>query len=433
MGDFVQMAVDSVQTNSSKGSIIRKNILYTPLTDVTCVLLYIFLLLENAVEQFVPGLNYFDEIIFIGSIMCACLVLWQNNPHLDKRLVAVAGLSFTALIFGLLGNCINSYQNNPIAIVCEMIAFLKFPLTFFAFIVLLRDVDCRNVISGCSSFSKAFLAVAFVCCILNYLSPSFGFGHDVRNGILSFKFIYSHPTFLVFSLVMSFVMLEAKKSGFSFWKMICLFMIAMTMRDKGFGFIALLLFAWVVNISKKKRVLKYFLLGGAVVLVAVAQKITLYMSYTSSPREVLYQVAAQMAGSSFPFGGGLGSIASSLSARYYSDAYYQYGLSNMDGLAPWSYTAAGDAGIPYYIGQFGFVGSACFIAGFVLLCLYVFGLCPRGSSRRGAAILLVGYIVLAITVEAVLTNPSGLISAILLAFIAGGKHWSGESANQGNI
>lgn len=400
----------------------RDTVLDTPLSVAGCVLLYVILLLESPLETFVPGFNYFDEAIFIGSSICACLVLWHRKEHLRGRLGLILVLSLVVVLIGLAGNVFNIYQRNAVAIVSEIIAFLKFPFTLVAFIILLENVDCDRVIDGCACVSRFFILLCFVFCLINIVVPTAGLGHDMRNGVLSFRFIYSHPTFLVLSLVMSFAVLEAQKGGVSVWKILCLFVMAMTMRDKGFGFIAFVAFMWIFKIYRKKRLFKYFLLAGGIVLIAVSSKIAEYMSFSNSPREALYAVTTQIALSAFPFGGGFASIASPLSGRYYSNAYFLFGLSDMDGLTPLHYYDTGDAGVPYYLGQFGFIGLFFAVVSIVLLVSYLFKLCPAGSSRRGALISLIGYIVIAITVETVLSNASGLMIAILMAIIAGGKH-----------
>lgn len=396
---------------------------------VGCILLYLFLLIENPIEAVIPGLNYFDEAIFIGSCIFACVALGRKREHLDGRLSIVLFLSLSVVLIGVIGNYINDYQRNVLAIVSEAVAYLKFPLTMVAFSVLLRHIDREAVVGGCALASKIFLSIAFAFCIVNFIIPSAGFGHDIRNGIMSYKFVYTHPTFLALSLVMAFAILEAQNSGPSTWKVLCLFLMAMTMRDKALAFDALIIFVWVFRLHEKKRLFKYFLLAGCAVLLVVSQKIALYISFSSSPREALYSTSAHIAVNSFPFGGGLASIASSLSCRYYSNAYYEFGISDMDGLTPVHYYDAGDAGIPYYLGQFGFIGLILTVIVVVLIVLYLSDFCPVGSAYRSSLISLIGYIIIAITVETVLTNASGLMLAILLVYIAGprGKDADRES------
>lgn len=412
-------AVAKSQVTLAKIGSTQKTILDTPLSVVGCILLFVFLLLEDPLDQVIPGLNYFDETIFIVSFSCACLALWHRHERLGKFLPAVLLLSVSVVCVGFLGNCFYSYQRNVIAIASEAIAYLKFPLTFIAFTVLLRGVDRGMVIDGCAWLSKLFIIVCCVGALINFVLPTAGFGHDVRNGFMSFKFIFSHPTFLVLSLVMAFVMMTAQDRSISVWKIVCLAVMAMTMRDKAFGFIALVLFLWLFNIGKKKRILVYVLLGCVLVLFVAWPKIALYLSYSNSPREALYTVGFQIASSSFPIGGGLGSFASSLSGRFYSDAYFVYGLSNMIGMTPTNFLGFGDAGIPYYYSQFGFLGFCLTALAFYLIYRHLASSLPFGGSRKEAVLALFGYLLIAVTVEAVFTNGSGLIAAILLAILVG--------------
>jgi hypothetical protein len=396
-------------------------LLSTPLSVVGCVLLFLLMLFENPLEATLPGLNYFDEAIFLLSCLGAIASLAHQQDNLKSRESKVVILSLVILLLGLIGNLLNSYQRNPLAIASEAVAFLKFPLTAAAMLVLMRNVRTDEVINGCAAISKVFVTVCLVFCLLNLISPSELMSHDVRNGIASFKFIYTHPTFLVFALVMAYVAMDAQNRSVSFLKVACLFVLAMTMRDKAFGFIAFVIVSWVMGISKKKSIIPYLVLAAAVVLYVAWPKITAYMGYSSSPREALYTAAFQLAAESFPFGGGLASIASSLSGEYYSRAYGALGISWMDGLSPLNYVDAGDAGFAYYLGQFGFIGTALFVATLVILYKRLVSGLPLGSSRRSAVISMYGYLLITLSVEAVLTNATGVMAAVLLAYAGGGK------------
>lgn len=396
-------------------------LLSTPLSAIGCVLLFLFMLFENPLEAMVPGLNYFDEAIFLFSCLRAIVSLAHHRISLKTRGSKVVILSLVIAFLGLMGNLFNPYQRSLLAIVSEMVAFLKFPLTTVAMLVLMRDVCTDRVINGCAAISKVFIMICFFFCLLNLVSPSELMSHDVRNGITSFKFVYTHPTFLVFALVMAYVAMEAQDRKISFLKVVCLFVLAMTMRDKAFGFIAFVVVSWAMGISKKKSIVPYLILAAVAVLYVAWPKISEYMSYSNSPREALYETSLKIALSSFPFGGGFASIASTLSGEYYSAAYRLFGIGWMDGLTPFRYMDTGDAGFAYYLGQFGFIGFVVFISILIVLYKHLTIHLALGSSRRSAVILLYAYLLIALTVETVLTNATGVMAAVIFAFIAGGK------------
>lgn len=404
---------------------IRRGFFDVPLSAVLGALFFLLLLVENPIEPYVPGLNYLDELIFIMSTIAAIVLAGKRRIDFSSEQAKIAIIAILMLLIGLVGNVINPYQRNIVAIVSEAVAFLKAPITLVSILVILKDRRTDDLLSCCCIVAKVFVIVCFVFCCLNLVSPSTTFGYGVRNGITSFKFIYSHPTFLVFALVMCYVVLDANNRRIDLCKVLCLFVLAMTMRDKAIGFIAFVLASWIFGISKKKSVLIYAIGIGAIVLYVVWPKISLYMSYASSPREALYSTSFKMSLNCFPFGGGLASIASSLSGEYYSAAYSVYGLSSMIGLNPYDYADMGDAGFSYYLGQFGFVGFVLFVVILVLIYETVVKTLPPGSSRRDATLALLVYVMIALTVENVLTNASGASIAVLFGFVSGGSFIEG--------
>ena len=321
-------------------------------------------------------------------------------------------------VLGLLGNAFCGYQTVSIAIAKDCFAFLKFPLVVIALGALLSSCSSKNTIHLCSAISKIFVLICFVFGIINTASPIADFSHDYRGGIMSFKFIFSHPTFLVLSLVLCFAVLASENKKLDKWKGMCLIAMLLTMRDKAFGFIALVVAGWLFRIYKKKKVAPYFIAAGVVVLCVAWPKIAQYIAFSNSPRETLYRMAISIANSEFPFGSGFASIASSLSGEYYSSVYYAFGVSTMEGMSPTGYFDLGDAGLAYYLGVFGWLGFLLFI--FLVFCIYrlISNRLAIGSSARYAVFCIFGYIVIALTVENVLTNASGVEIAFVLSIIS---------------
>lgn len=391
----------------------------TKVSTFGCIFLFLFLLIENPLESFIPGLGYFDELIFLVMAGVCFFNGDQLVSCLGKESISIIILSLLMVIFGLIGNWATGFQLNSEAISKEVLAFLKFPVGTVCALFLFRNIESDKVITGCDFISKVFVVSCAIFALINIFLPSAGFGHDIRKGILSFKFVFSHPTFLVFSLVMAFVAMEAKHKGISFLKVVSLVVLFLTMRDKAFGFIGFVLVDWLFNMGEKKKLLPYLVLGGSVVLIVAWPKIAEYISYSSSPRESLYATAILISVAYFPFGGGFASIASSLSGEYYSNAYSVYGLNNMPGLTPFGFYNAGDAGFAYYLGQFGFIGFALFL--FIMLVIYRLTIqrLPVTSPRRSSLLYLFAYLIISLTVEASLTNATGLAASLVIALICG--------------
>lgn len=385
------------------------------------VLLFAFMLFENPLESTFPFLCYFDEALCFAALGVLLFGARKVRAVLGKNYSVVACLAVSVVLIGLFGNVISGYQTNGVAIAKEALAYLKFPVVAVASLYVMRVVPVDDAFKNCVLVSKVFVVTCAIFAIVNLLMPSAGFGHDVRSGLLSFKFIFSHPTFLVFSLVMALVVLEGEKSGGTPIKILCLVLLVLTMRDKAFGFVGLCLVSWALKIENKKQIAPYVLLVGAVVALVGWPKIAEYLSFSNSPRQALYSTALAISVSFFPLGGGLASIASSLSGEYYSNAYYQYGLDSMLGLSPSAFYDLGDAGFACYLGQLGFVGFFFIVLLLVkLYSLFTEGLLI-GDSRRSALFILFGYILIALSVETVLTNSTGAMAAFLLALVRVGS------------
>lgn len=413
-------------------SVAASRFLDCKLSTVLAVTLFVFLLVENPLETVVPGVGYHDELLFFAMAALAVFKARSSaiamSPH-ARRIVLCA---MAMIPIGLVGNVIFEYQLSSEAILKDVLAFLKFPITFVAAMLVFRDTENALIMKSCAAISKCFILVCFVVGVANTLSPVDAFTHDFRNGIWSFKFVYSHPTFLVFSLVIAFVAISAVSKKLDAFKVMCLVVLVLTMRDKAIGFTGFVVVVMALNLGGRRRVFPFLLLAGAVVLAIVWPKIAEYMSYSNSPRESLYSAGFTLAWEGFPFGSGFASIACTLSGEYYSEAYHRFGMSDMSGLTPLSHAAAGDAGFAYYIGEFGFVGMILFSIILFQTIRWILHATPIGSSARSSAIYCVGYVVIALTVETVLTNATGVAMAIMMAFVLnyGTNAMPSENASQ---
>lgn len=86
-----------------------------------------------------------------------------------------------------------------------------------------------------------------------------GIADEVRYGLRSYKFIYSHYTYLVYNEVLLYSILATEDKRNAVFKIMSLLSIAATFRTKGFITIAFILAYYLLNFAKKKRIsLKIF-------------------------------------------------------------------------------------------------------------------------------------------------------------------------------
>lgn len=372
-------------------------------------ILFVWILFNTVLERFIPGFNYFDELILAYAI--CCLVIYSR-----KRTIRIRRQLLLAIIIivsvGLMSNYIYSLNNGVVVVIKDIIAFLKMPAAMVAFSF--RN-DKRNVIASNIAYSitKIVLIVMFLFWIVSFF-VDLGMSADVRFGIPSYKFIYPHPTFMVYSLVlMSVVMIghgiEKEDAIFYFINIVLLLS---SFRDKAYGYIAIYLFLIVIIPNIKKIKLIHIMIVGALTYFISRDKLLLYRSYSWSPRYGLYTTGFKILKDYFPLGTGFGSFGSALSGEYYSKVYGLYDMSGRLGVSQGDYIDLGDAGYPYYYGEFGIIGFAFFV--YIIVNMYRLILFLYKDNKRTAAFLLMGYLLLAMLVESTLINEAGATSMVIM-------------------
>ena len=180
-------------------------------------------------------------------------------------------------------------------------------------------------------------------------------------------------------------------------------------------------FAWFSGGLKMKR--SYLIIGtvciGLIGFLIGKDKVQYYFSYgLSSARPALYITGIKIAIDFFPFGSGFGTFASSLSGKYYSNIYEQYGISNVDGLRRMKYAYMADAFWPYIYGQFGYIGLICYAK----LLINLFKAHLRGLTNQDeaiAALILWVYALFSSTAETFFTNATAVQFALILSLFIG--------------
>lgn len=378
--------------------------------------LFILILYVNILNQYIPGLKYLDEIIAIISIIYIFLHLKKINTNFYIILFIIGIMTLIALI----GNVIFKYQNYQIAIFKDILAFYKFPITFIAIYTWSKNKNLNVAHDVAVKISKVSVVVMFIGCVIS-IFVDIGLSYGIRHGFRTYKFLYSHPTYLVYALVIISVILVAnqekyKKKSMRYYvlQFMTLFCILFSFRDKGFGYIALF-FVIIVLLPRRKSVkLRYFVGAGLIAFVASYQKLMEYRSWSWSPRNALYMNGLQLALKTFPFGSGFATFNSFISGKYYSKAYYLFGLEMKLGLNPVDYADIGDAQLPYYYTQFGFIGFVLFLFVIYLLVKKIKILYQNKPMVMKSAYLLMGYMAIGSLVEAVFTNESGVTCVIVL-------------------
>ena len=271
-----------------------------------------------------------------------------------------------------------------------------------------------------SKCARIYVLMIFIFGIMN-LFINVGMSSEKRYGIRSYKFLYSHPTYLVFYLVVliSILISEQKKRNNKFIIM-SLISLIFTCRSKAIVFVFIYFFMNYVLKYKVKIKLSYVISISLIGLLLTYHKILEYfMLGYKAARPALYLTGIQILKNNFPFGSGFGTFASSLSGKYYSDIYNIYHLSNIWGMTRENYSYIADTFWPYIYGQFGFVGLIIFLCILFRIFISIYSRYKNSLNKFKAMILLVIYIIISSTSEAIFIDITGQFAFIVLAVFLG--------------
>ncbi len=401
------------------------------------VIVYAFLLYADALK-FIPMINYWDEALTI-AIPIAVLVrsiLLRNfsMKRIETRMLVVLA---SVLGLGILGNIMSpGIQDETIAIVKDVLLYLKFPILMISlrsFTYSWTDYKKAQIVKKCSLVTKVSIVAAAAAAVVGYVVDIGVYSAAVRY-VKCYRFVFRHPTFLVAFLVFcaSMLILDDRKKNRYFIYVTCV-LLFMTQRNKAYAIIGVILlimlakdkyissffsFNWRTKI-RMKYVIPVLVVVGLIFYFVFKDKVETYLRWgMTSARIVLYVTSFKIAMDYFPFGSGLGTFASNLSGKYYSNIYTMYGIDKVDGLKADKYNYIADTFWPWVIGEFGFV--AFILYGYIYYLFIKDQLNRIKSHNRILAFSVLWiYALLASAIEAFFSNTTCVTLAILLTVYVG--------------
>ena len=369
--------------------------------------------------NFPSFIGYWDEtieliIIFLGLINIA----FNNKIKFYKTNFLIIISIIIIIIIGIIGNLCFGYMKSINVIIRDIIAFIKFPITLLIITQLKIDIKLSTALTRWfSNFIKIIITIMFVLGIISLFKDIGLSQNEIRNGIKPYQFLFSHPTYLVLTSLFLLLFINSinykKKHHTHIYEFMLLIIIILSMRTKGIVITTLFIFIkYGQNLLKKFKFLYWCGAIGLAFFVSY-DKLVLYSSYTTSPREALYKGSFLLLQKCFPLGSGFATFASHISGKFNSAVYefikipyYWTGLGN-------EMNVLGDAGFAYYIGQFGLIGFIIFI--YILYQLYK--ITVKNVKNKLPIIMLWIYIIIALTTESILLN-NGIEIAFMLAYIS---------------
>lgn len=406
--------------------------------------LFLWLIFYNVFDTKVPYVNYWDELFTAGILFCYLISLWKNPCRLSDEIKKWIPLALL-VVLGLLGNiCYPGLQKNPSAMIRDVVALIKFPAIFLA--LQGRSVSeekQQQIICGAARISRWLIVITLFAAIAGRFVDMGFYWQDgdykaddiyITN---CFEFVFSHPTFFASAYVMLAAMLIAEsmeKNRVYLLLDYVLLLLIQKVKSDAFCAAAILMLILgekrTMNLvtgifgshNKKVRYSRLFLMIAAVGLVFVLvgrHKLHQYMIWgTQSARGALYLIGLRILVDFFPLGSGLGTFASHLSGRYYSELYHIYGIDNVNGLLPDDYSYISDVFWPYIYGQFGVFGLLIYLK--MVFSLFLQQIQARIPDNRRLAVITVWiYGMIASTSEAYFTNGTGVQMALILTVFVG--------------
>ena len=368
------------------------------------ILLPTVLFLNILLTQFsLPSYTrYCDEAfsLIVGSIFF--VKVFKNKKlsinKFDRRVVYCV---FLTIIIGLSGNLIWGYADSFNAVFRDIVQYIKFPITYLAIKYSKLGYDCS---AFCRKRFEKFIKFAvtvifFLGCMTLFMDIGMS-QNEIRSGIRPYQFLFGHPTSLVICCVLILALLEYEEKyqtkGNAKYILMILGIIALSMRTKGLMVIAAFIFIkYTGKWFYKFKILYWF--GIAIVVFAAAySKLELYFSFSGSGRMSLYTGSLELILKCFPIGSGFATYASHISGRYYSHIYDFIYIPEVWVNGTLS-NVLGDTGYPYYIGQFGVLGTILFL-------IMIYSIYRSFSKNNLAALIIIIYILVALTSESTLAS-----------------------------
>ncbi|GAA0855807.1 hypothetical protein GCM10008916_02820 [Clostridium nitritogenes] len=393
------------------------------------ILIFDIFIFEECISRIIPQIRYFDEILSIISIFCVFVIICLRPKRikiLNKNDLKIIKYLLVFIVIGFLSTFIyNKNFNITIGMLKDILAVVKPFMNFLFFTIIFKNVDKDKLLVKVSKRCRLYLAVMFIFCIMNYFI-NIGMDHGVRFGFRVFTFLYTHPTYLAFSVIILICILIAnnnkKNNIYIVFGMIILIS---TFRSKAFIFVLSYLLINIYYKYSSKFKVRYFIIIGIIGVLCTSSKIEDYFIHgLDAARPALYIIGLKILIDYFPFGTGFCSFGSSLSGKYYSPVYAQYGINNVSGLTIDNYAYMADSFWPYIVGQFGLSGLIIYLL--MLLNIYksIKLRYSLSKNKQKAVDLLIFYLLFASTAEAIFIDVTGQFAFIILAVFLGNYEYN---------
>ena len=370
----------------------------------------IFVLFQNLIGQVLPSFfSYWDELL---SLLLGCLFLFRTKGKIIKDDFTYLAYVLIIIVIGVLGNIQFGYQTSFSAIVRDIVGFMKFPLVFIS---LYRLNISKRIAEKTIEFIPFIRLYSYTVFAFGIVSLFLNIGmtqEEIRGTIHPYMFLYSHPTYLTTGLICLLCIMNAADEAGIKEDIVFLGSVALAMRTKGFAFIAVYVFLKYGARWARKLQFLYWPVIAIIVFFVTKSKLQMYASFSNSPRESLYVGSIKLLRDCFPIGSGFASFASHISGRYLSSVYSFIHIAGLYDINGEISVDIGDAGLPYYLGQFGFLGTLFIVL--LIVKMIKMSIQELNGNAKLPMIFLWALVVISIPSEAILVNNGFEIAFVMV-------------------
>ena len=170
-------------------------------------ILFLFVILISSFDYRIAGLNYWDEaLIVVGPLY---YILATKRICIKRKQLKIWLTLIVLIAIGLFSNVLHpEFQSQSIAIVKDIIAIVKFPLLTTVMLNTRTSEKQNSITHEAAMVSKLLLYIMLCIALIGYF-VNIGVYQDEVRFVRCYKFFFSHPTFLVSSIIMMIAVLLA--------------------------------------------------------------------------------------------------------------------------------------------------------------------------------------------------------------------------------
>lgn len=320
------------------------------------------------------AVTYSDEAIAVAIVVAVMFRLTRSAKLLRFEQIMLIGL-FVFEILGIISGFHFKYQQTSYMLV-DAFTCVKFFIYYLGARVLTQNKLTEKYFFSLNNICKILAVVLFLLATHDaFFTPWFPV-FDFRYFTESVQLWFGHPESLSKACITIIFVLAYNykyyKRNIYYIFMLTVVMV-FTFRTKAIVAVLLLYIIYLYFIKFK---FKGIVLPGIVGVVggsylAVNSFNDYYISTDESPRAILTADSVNIANSTFPYGSGFGSYASSMAAQHYSRLYYILGYNRLWKMNEYDYSYLNDTFWPVIIAQTGWIGLSSFLVALLSMIVYI--------------------------------------------------------------